>query len=144
MPRRCLRAAELGAENYTFWPPARKVPAERLHPRPTTRARAVAICVREGGKFYEYYQISADDADDDAEEFGTDGGKELKSRTEGSHSLFGIIWSIQKETGWTRQHILWGVSWINIQLGIADSPKPVRGDKVKRVDDAEEILDLFE
>lgn len=116
-----------------------------MHTRPASGAYTLAFCLWEGREFYDYYQITAGDADDGAEEFGADAGSELKNRTEGSHSIFGIIWSIQKETGWTREHILWHESWLNIQLGIADSPKTVRGsDNAKEIDDANDILELFE
>jgi hypothetical protein len=42
---------------------------------------------------------------------------------EGSHSLFGLIWSIQKETGWSHNYILWGESWMMLQLKLTDSPR---------------------
>jgi hypothetical protein len=29
---------------------------------------------------------------------------------------------IQKETGWTDDYLLWGVSWANIQMKIKDAP----------------------
>ena len=29
---------------------------------------------------------------------------------------------IQKDTGWTDDYLLWGVSWANMQLKMADAP----------------------
>jgi len=29
---------------------------------------------------------------------------------------------IQKETGWTDEYLLWGISWPNLQLKLADAP----------------------
>ena len=29
---------------------------------------------------------------------------------------------IQKETGWTDEYLLWGLSWSNVQLKLADAP----------------------
>ena len=55
---------------------------------------------------------------------------ELKNNTmEGSHSLFGLIWSIQKETGWSHDYILWGESWLTLQLKLADSPRVKKKEK---------------
>lgn len=63
---------------------------------------------------------------------------------EGSHSLWGVIWSIQKETGWTHNYLLWGESWLNIQMKIADSPKTIDSSPKKQIDDVNEIMDLFD
>jgi hypothetical protein len=62
---------------------------------------------------------------------------------EGSHSLFGIIWSIQKETGWTHDYIMWGESWFNLQLKLSDSPRMVKGDRVKKIEDADELEEFL-
>jgi hypothetical protein len=43
-----------------------------------------------------------------------------------------MIWSIATATGWSIDYILWGVSWINLQLMIADAPRYVTGNKMKR------------
>ena len=70
---------------------------------------------------------------------------ESKSHTEGSHSLFGIIWSIQKETGWTHNYILWGESWFNLLMKLADAPRTVKGGKAKIIEgdtELEEFLTL--
>ena len=29
---------------------------------------------------------------------------------------------IQKETGWTDDYLLWGLSWANIQMKLSDAP----------------------
>ena len=29
---------------------------------------------------------------------------------------------IQKETGWTDEYLLWGLSWANVQMKLADAP----------------------
>ncbi|MFA5450595.1 MAG: hypothetical protein WC231_01165 [Dehalococcoidales bacterium] len=87
------------------------------------------LFVWETGGFYEYYQITFGDANDIADEFEPREKKELESRMEGSHSLFGLIWSIQKETGWTHEYILWGESWLQLQLKLADAPGYVKDNK---------------
>lgn len=100
----------------------------------------MAVYLWEGRKFYEYYRIAQQDEDDDADEFGSGIAEESKSHMEGSHSLWGIIWSIQKETGWTQQYVLWGESWMNIQMKIADAPRMVSGSKVRGFSTDEELI----
>jgi hypothetical protein len=29
---------------------------------------------------------------------------------------------IQKETGWTDEYLLWGISWANVQMKLRDAP----------------------
>ncbi|MGY3054384.1 hypothetical protein ACVWYG_002591 [Pedobacter sp. UYEF25] len=38
------------------------------------------------------------------------------------HSPWGALYPIIEKTGWKLNYILWGVSWINLQLIIADQP----------------------
>ena len=85
--------------------------------------------------------VRSDESDDD-DEFGSGLKGESKSRMDGSHSLFGIIWSIQKETGWTHKYILWGESWFNIQMKLADAPKMVNGHK-KEIESDEELAEFL-
>jgi hypothetical protein len=61
---------------------------------------------------------------------------------EGSHSLWGIIWSIQKETGWTHQYVLWGETWFNLQMKLGDAPRMVRARKDK-IEDDNELIDFL-
>lgn len=62
---------------------------------------------------------------------------------EGSHSLFGIIWSIQKETGWTHEYILWGESWFNIQMKLADAPRMITGSRKKTIESEDELEEFL-
>ena len=62
---------------------------------------------------------------------------------EGSHSLFGIIWSIQKETGWTHEYILWGESWFNIQMKLADAPRMINGNRKKTIESEDELEEFL-
>ena len=99
----------------------------------------MAFRIWEAWSFYEYYQISQQDDDDESENDGSD-GKELKSRTEHSHSLFGIIWSIQKETGWSHDYIMWKESWFNIQMKLADATRIVDGSRSSEIKDDDELI----
>lgn len=62
---------------------------------------------------------------------------------EGSHSLFGVIWSIQKETGWTHDYVLWGESWFNLQMKLNDAPRMVNGGKAKTIDSDDELEEFL-
>ena len=53
---------------------------------------------------------------------------------------------IQKETGWTDDYLLWGLSWVNVQMKLADAPyykyksgKPGKGDVI----DEEDLADFL-
>ena len=101
------------------------------------------IYIWEDGKFYNYYQIDSEDDEDESDEFGSGIKEESKSHMEGSHSLFGIIWSIQKETGWSHDYVLWGESWFNLQMKLPDVPKRKKGSKTKMIDSEEELLEFL-
>jgi len=49
---------------------------------------------------------------------------------------------IQKETGWTDDYMLWGISWANMQMKLADAPwyKYNRSEKGEQVIDSDEGL----
>lgn len=72
------------------------------------------------GGFYEYYQIGKVDEDHSAED-GSESPGELKAT--GLNSPWGIEWMIYEKTGWTRHYVMWKVSWINIQMMLADAPR---------------------
>ena len=38
------------------------------------------------------------------------------------HSHWGLNFSIVKETGYTLHYLMWGISWVNLQLMLADAP----------------------
>lgn len=42
------------------------------------------------------------------------------------NSPWGLLAIIAEKTGWTYDYILHGISWINLQLMLADSPKSVK------------------
>jgi len=62
---------------------------------------------------------------------------------QGSHSLFGVIWSIQKETGWTQKYILWNESWFNMQLKLPDAPRMGKNKTVKEIKSDEEMEEFL-
>lgn len=101
-----------------------------------------------GKGFYEYYQIvqldkSSGEEDGGDEESESERKRELKGRTEGLHSPWGTIWSIASATGWTVDYILWGISWPNVQMMIADAPRYTTEPKKKEITTAEEARKFF-
>jgi len=104
----------------------------------------VAVCLFAPRGFYEYYQINRSHEDDEADEFEPRIKKESKTRVEGSHSLFGILWSIQKETGWTQKYLLWGESWLSLQLKLADAPRTVKGEKSRLIENDDEMIEMMQ
>ena len=87
--------------------------------------------------FYDYYQISGGNEDDEAEP-GSDGG-ELKGHWDGLHSPFGFFWSIQQNTGYSDHYLLWEVSLVNLRMKLADAVRYRKGDAVRVVEDFNEV-----
>lgn len=52
---------------------------------------------------------------------------------------------IQKETGWTDDYLLWGLSWANVQMKLADAPyyKYGSGKDGKVINDDKELEDYL-
>jgi hypothetical protein len=55
------------------------------------------------------------------------------------HSPWGLEISIIKETGWTRDYLLWGISWQNVRMMLADAP---RYKSVKKGSEEPEVKDM--
>jgi len=51
------------------------------------------------------------------------------------------VWSIANATGWTLEYLMWSVSWINLQMMIADAPG--YSDKPKEVNSEDELKEFF-
>ena len=85
------------------------------------------------------------DNDDESEDYGSDGKRELKGYTDGLHSPFGVIGQIKEKTGYSHEYILWGQPWIMFLIESADQPrymdrKPDDAPLVESVDDAADML----
>ena len=68
--------------------------------------------------FYDYYQIGRDNKrsrpkNEPKEE------KELKDTS--PHSLFGVVWQIASETGWSYHRIMWKIPFDTIMRMVADA-----------------------
>lgn len=78
-------------------------------------------------KFSAYYQLhrTGESSSSKTEPRKNTRKKELKSRYEGSHSLFGLIWQISSTTGWWPHRILWHIPYTTLMLMTADAPRMV-------------------
>lgn len=111
-----------------------------------------AICDAHGhGPFYTYYQIGGKDESDEAEDEPKKDG-ELRTEYEGSHSLFGFVWQIASNTGWSVRYILDGVNYQALIMMLSDAPRYVRrktkgtdgsSSAVSAEDEANEIEGFF-
>lgn len=59
------------------------------------------------------------------------------------NSPWGIEFMIIEKFGWTRKYLLWGESWLNIQLMIADAPayRKIKTKPEQATD--QDIIDFF-
>jgi len=89
--------------------------------------------------FHEYYQINGKTEHDEADS-ESDGAGELKAT--GLNSLWGMIYMIAEKTGWSYRFIMWGITWINLKMMLADAPamkrvknkvKTIEGDELAKI-----------
>lgn len=74
--------------------------------------------------FYDYYQINRNHQLDGAKSEPKKGKKELKDY--GPHSLFGIVWHIATETGWSNHYIMWQLPFDTIMRMMHDAPERMK------------------
>ena len=86
------------------------------------------------------YQIDLDDEDGESEPAGKNKG-ELK----GGHSPFGVMFRIQKETGWTDDYLLWEITWVNVRMKLIDEIHyDYSGKDEKTIENDEELTAFLE
>lgn len=84
-------------------------------------------------RFFKLYQIHVGHADNDAEDNGlSQDEKGVKGRMEGSHSPFGLIYQIAKDTGWRVQEIL-DLPYATLVMMLSDAPRYVTEPKEQAV-----------
>ncbi|MDR2968293.1 MAG: hypothetical protein LBV32_01660 [Tannerellaceae bacterium] len=81
----------------------------------------------------QYYQVDNRSADDDAEDdVGLSHDEEgVKGHYEGSHSPFGLIYQIARDTGWPVEYIL-NLPHAALVMMLADTPRYVSGKSKER------------
>jgi len=95
----------------------------------------------------QYYQVNNESPDDDAED--QDGlsqdEKGVKGHYEGSHSPFGLIYQIARDTGWTIDYIL-SIPHATLVMMLADAPRYVSGtekEKAIEITSKEQLIDII-
>jgi hypothetical protein len=51
---------------------------------------------------------------------------------EASHSLFGFVWQIASQTGWSVHRILWKIPYPALIMMVSDAPRYVSADELKK------------
>lgn len=91
--------------------------------------------------FFQYYQISGRHENDES---GFEPKSEEELEATGLHSLWGFAWAIIEKTGWSLKYVLWGISWINIQLMLADGPGvKKKNTNKKEIESDEELIEFL-
>ena len=68
--------------------------------------------------FYVLYSVNTGDRNDQSEET-----QSKPSRVIGLNSPWGNRGEIIKSFGWTYDYLLWGISWLNVQIMLADAAR---------------------
>jgi len=96
----------------------------------------------------QYYQVNNRSEDDDAEDEEdslSHDEKGVKGHYEGSHSPFGLIYQIARDTGWTVDYIL-SLPHATLVMMLADAPKYVSGftkEKEVEITSKEQLMGLI-
>lgn len=95
----------------------------------------------------QYYQVDVGHADDEAADDNdlSHDGKGVKSgHVEGSHSPFGLIYQIAKDTGWSVEYIN-RLPYAMLVMMLADAPRYVNAEKEKpiRISSKEQLFGAF-
>ncbi|GHV32136.1 hypothetical protein FACS1894177_07850 [Bacteroidia bacterium] len=78
--------------------------------------------------------------DDETNESEPEGKGELK----GGHSPFGVMWRVQKETGWTDEYLLWQIPWVNVRMKLIDEiPYEYNGKSAKTIENEDELIEFL-
>lgn len=54
------------------------------------------------------------------------------------------MYLLQKETGWSDEYILWGTSWVNLQMKLADAAHYHYGERRRTVVDEADLANFLE
>ena len=96
-----------------------------------------------GTRFYQYYQVNVGNENDETEDDLSRDGEGVKSTIEGSHSLFGLIYQVAKDTGWSIEYIM-KIPYATLTMMLADAPRYVRKkDKPIRITSKEQLFGVL-
>lgn len=79
--------------------------------------------------FYEYYQIYQGEQDNETDDQSESKGKD-ELTSESFHSVFGFIYHVAKETGWTEKQIL-DMPFVKLRMMMADAPRLIKKKQTK-------------
>ena len=140
---RCLRNATV---YHTVGPtqpsPGAISPSSHGH---SDDGRALDDDLQHGGgtRFYQCYQVNVGNEDDETEDDLSRDGEGVKSTIEGSHSLFGLIYQVAKDTGWSIEYIM-KIPYATLTMMLADAPRYVRKkDKPIRITSKEQLFGVL-
>jgi hypothetical protein len=60
------------------------------------------------------------------------------------NSPWGVMWGVQRETGWTDEYLLWETSWVNIRMKLADAPRYSYSKSARTIDSEDEMIQFLE
>ncbi|GHV10303.1 hypothetical protein FACS1894162_3670 [Bacteroidia bacterium] len=70
--------------------------------------------------------------------------KQERGELKGGYSPFGVMWRVQKETGWTDDHLLWGIPWVAVRMKLIDEIHyDYTGKSTKTIQNEQELLNLI-
>ena len=87
--------------------------------------------------FYKLYQI-----DKGSRSYRTEGlaSGRVRPKIRGLKSPWGVEGAVCSHFHWQRDYLLWGISWVNVQLMLADMPSvDYSDDRVVNTDSEEEV-----
>lgn len=94
----------------------------------------------------QYYQVDNGSEDDDAEDESLSHDEEgVKGHYEGSHSPFGLIYQIARDTGWPVEYIL-NLPHATLVMMLADAPRYVSDSKKEKeivIHSKEQLMDVL-
>ncbi|WP_459188663.1 hypothetical protein ACGE0T_00740 [Parabacteroides sp. APC149_11_2_Y6] len=92
----------------------------------------------------QLYQVNISSEDNEAEDDLSHGEKGVKGHVEGSHSPFGLIYQIAKDTGWSMEYIK-KIPYPTLVMMLADAPRYVSSseDKPVRITSKEQLFGMF-
>lgn len=91
----------------------------------------------------QLYQIDCGGQDNDTEGLSQD-GKGVKGHVEGSHSPFGLIYQIAKDTGWSIEYIK-KIPYSTLVMMLSDAPRYVskKEDEPIRITSKEQLFGVL-
>ena len=98
-----------------------------------------------GTRFFQLYQVDVGDEDNETEDTDlSQDEKGVKGHFESSHSPFGLIYQIAKDTGWSLEYIR-KIPYATLIMMLSDAPRYIskKEDKPIRITSKEQMFAVF-